>query len=151
MRFIAAALPANNPEHPQSCASRHIFQVFPSEQASEAAIGQTVSPHDTDQIQYGRTGLLPECVRRREKEKALDLHQGLSIHWRRRWESNPRYRFKPICFLSREVPSTTRPRLHITFNNVDSPLLQRSSIITFQTCPVNQTMPFVTTYLLLVR
>jgi hypothetical protein len=52
-----------------------------------------------------------------EKKKAPDFHQGLSILWRRRWESNPRYRFKPICFLSREVPSTTRPRLHV-FNDV---------------------------------
>ena len=33
------------------------------------------------------------------------------IFWRRRRDSNSRYRFKPICFLSREVPSTTRPGL----------------------------------------
>ena len=31
--------------------------------------------------------------------------------WRRKRASNPRYRFKPVCFLSREVPSTTRPFL----------------------------------------
>ena len=31
--------------------------------------------------------------------------------WRRARDSNPRYRFKPVCFLSREVPSTTRPAL----------------------------------------
>ena len=31
--------------------------------------------------------------------------------WRRERDSNPRYRIKPVCFLSREVPSTTRPSL----------------------------------------
>jgi hypothetical protein len=31
--------------------------------------------------------------------------------WRRARDSNPRYRFKPVCLLSREVPSTTRPAL----------------------------------------
>ena len=34
-----------------------------------------------------------------------------TMFWRRRWDSNPRYRFKPVCFLSREVPSAARPRL----------------------------------------
>ena len=33
------------------------------------------------------------------------------IHWRRRRDSNPGYRFWPVCSLSRGVPSTTRPRL----------------------------------------
>ena len=36
---------------------------------------------------------------------------GACIFWRRARDSNPRYRFKPVCFLSREVPSTTRPAL----------------------------------------
>ena len=31
--------------------------------------------------------------------------------WRRRRDSNPGYRFWPVCSLSRGVPSTTRPRL----------------------------------------
>ena len=34
-------------------------------------------------------------------------------NWRRARDSNPRYRFKPVCFLSREVPSTTRPALRL--------------------------------------
>ncbi len=47
------------------------------------------------------------------------LHQtknaprGAFSYWRRRRDSNPRYRFKPICSLSRGVPSTTRPLLQI--------------------------------------
>ncbi len=39
--------------------------------------------------------------------------RGLFGNWRRPRDSNPRYRFKPVCFLSREVPSTTRPGLHL--------------------------------------
>src|SRR5690606_9758157 len=46
-----------------------------------------------------------------ERKKPLIFIKGFGS-WRRRRDSNPRYRFKPICFLSREVPSTTRPRLH---------------------------------------
>ncbi len=34
--------------------------------------------------------------------------------WRRRRDSNPGYRFWPVCSLSRGVPSTTRPRLRNT-------------------------------------
>ena len=43
----------------------------------------------------------------------LSYSRATTKNWRRLRESNPRYRFKPICFLSREVPSTTRPSLHI--------------------------------------
>src|SRR3954468_350340 len=39
------------------------------------------------------------------------------LRWRRRRDSNPGYRFWPVCSLSRGVPSTTRPRLRCrTFN-----------------------------------
>src|SRR2546429_6544292 len=34
-----------------------------------------------------------------------------SLIWRRERDSNPRYRFWPVCSLSRGVPSTTRPPL----------------------------------------
>ncbi|MEY3651260.1 MAG: hypothetical protein RLZZ351_625 [Pseudomonadota bacterium] len=43
-----------------------------------------------------------------EIKQFCDKHTSV---WRRARDSNPRYRFKPVCFLSREVPSTTRPAL----------------------------------------
>lgn len=46
---------------------------------------------------------------------SIQLSYGCAVNttvlWRRKRDSNPRYRFKPVCFLSREVPSTTRPFL----------------------------------------
>ena len=51
------------------------------------------------------TGLLGISGNRRE-----------SIAWRRRRDSNPGYRFWPVCSLSRGVPSTTRPRLREAWN-----------------------------------
>ena len=48
-----------------------------------------------------------------DKKQKARLRGLLVLTWRRRRDSNSRYRFKPICFLSREVPSTTRPRLHL--------------------------------------
>jgi hypothetical protein len=65
---------------------------------------------------------------------------GIRISWRRRRDSNPRYRFKPICFLSREVPSTTRPRLHTAGNQLLASV--KSRIISFHTALVNNTMQF---------
>src|SRR3954468_17150084 len=40
----------------------------------------------------------------------------LKDYWRRRRDSNPGYRFWPVCSLSRGVPSTTRPRLRNSGN-----------------------------------
>lgn len=62
-----------------------------------------------------------------------------SNHWRRRRDSNPRYRFKPICFLSREVPSTTRPRLH-TENKNYIVSVKKSRIISFHADLVNASL-----------
>ncbi len=61
-------------------------------------------------------------VREGERVKLIDSGKRLALvanqaqgrtcwNWRRRRDSNPGYRFWPVCSLSRGVPSTTRPRL----------------------------------------
>lgn len=48
-----------------------------------------------------------------KKNEGSNKVPSFMYNWRRARDSNPRYRFKPVCFLSREVPSTTRPALRL--------------------------------------
>src|SRR6185437_11056956 len=55
------------------------------------------------------------CERRRatSRKDCGGVGRGKTGGWRRRRDSNPGYRFWPVCSLSRGVPSTTRPRLRV--------------------------------------
>ena len=76
------------------------------------------------------------CVQLKSKMPA-EISGHFIYYWRRPRDSNPRYRFKPICFLSREVPSTTRPGLHLRTGI--NPISTKSHIISFEQVLVNQT------------
>ena len=113
MKGRACALPCSRSGRP---AKRSAARVVPPISAQEK-----VEPWRPGNLQSGKclteqrmptSGATPGKVRIRQENGPCG--SGTQTTWRRRRDSNPGYRFWPVCSLSRGVPSTARPRLRET-------------------------------------